>query len=54
MNGSKGRAKTLAAIRRRRDREAAAAGIDVSDRAAVRKFFDAKLVEIHRRITEKE
>lgn len=35
MNGAKGRARTLSRIRRERTAEAAAMGIDTSDRAAM-------------------
>lgn len=42
MNGRVGRARELARIKRNRLREAAAAGVDVSDRAAVEQFHNAE------------
>ncbi len=41
MNGTVGRAKTLARIRREGVARAARAGVDTTDRAAVRRFTDA-------------
>jgi hypothetical protein len=50
MNGSKGRAKEMARIKRGIDRDAAAAGIDVSDRSAVRRWHDDRTVAMCERI----
>lgn len=51
MNGAKGRAKTLVKIKRKRLKEAKAAGIDVSDRRAVKAYQDAKFKEMVARLT---
>jgi len=45
LNGRKGRSRTLAAIRRRWVAEAKAAGVDVTDREAVRKFAHDRFLE---------
>lgn len=42
INGRKGRAQEMARIRRDEIKQAKAAGIDVTDRRAVRAFHDAK------------
>ncbi len=42
MNGAKGRARTLAGIRRGRLAEAKAAGIDTTDRRALAAYLDAR------------
>lgn len=49
-----GRARTLAGIRRRRDAEAEAAGIDVRDRAAVDAFRAAQIDAIRLRFANKD
>lgn len=41
MNGAKGRARTLAGISRSRVAQAAAAGIDTTDRRALGTYLDA-------------
>jgi len=50
MNGRKGRARTMAKIRRSRIREAQAEGIDTNDRAAFRAWERRKLHELCDRI----
>lgn len=50
MNGRKGRARTMSRIKRDIVRDAAAAGIDVSDRAAVKKWHDERMAELYARI----
>lgn len=49
MNGRKGRARELERIRKRQLAEAKAAGVDVTDRAAVKAFRDAKFNDLVRR-----
>lgn len=50
INGSKGRARVLKGIRRRRATEAAAAGIDPTDRKAVQKFHDEQFAALCARL----
>ena len=50
INGRKGRAKELARIRRKTEREAAAAGVDVSDRAALSRWEHERSVATMERI----
>jgi hypothetical protein len=50
MNGRKGRAKELARIRRKIEREAAQAGVDVTDRAAVNRWHDEQMQALYARI----
>lgn len=50
MNGSKGRARTLAAIKREIKRDAAAAGVDVTDPHAVMAWHEARMREIYAHI----
>lgn len=50
MNGAKGRARVLKGIRRRRDKEAATAGIDITDRAAVAAYHDRQFAQMCERL----
>jgi hypothetical protein len=50
INGRKGRAKELARIRRKTEREAAAAGVDITDRAALSRWENEHLTRTCERI----
>jgi len=50
MNGRKGRAKELRRIRRRMEREALAAGVDITDRAALSKWEGERFRATYERI----
>lgn len=50
MNGRKGRARILTRIKRERLREAAADGVDITDRQAVRAYQERKSLETYDRI----
>jgi len=52
MNGAKGRARTLAKIRRERVSRAKAAGVDTTDRNAMKAFRDREFDELMIEISE--
>jgi hypothetical protein len=52
MNGPKGRAKTLRSIRLNQEREARAAGVDPTDRAAFKAWKDAEFKALCARLTK--
>ncbi len=52
MNGSRGRTKIIRRIKARRLREAKRAGVDTTDRAAVRRFSEQQTNALLNRLIE--
>lgn len=50
MNGRIGRAKEMARIKRRMEIQAKAAGVDITDRVAMRRWQAERSAELHERI----